>query len=476
MLKSRITWLLFLLVILVQVWAFFNSDNGIDLHHNAFDRQIFVADWVERGGLIPDPAYPPLHFYILAALRLVTPDLQFAPRLLSLLCGLLAFWPLVLLTRRLFGERAGDWAGLGYAVFPLGVRAAVLSLAVAPYLLFLALGLERLSKAWAGRKIDAAAAVWGGFFITLACATRFDAWAFLPVMAAVAVWRDRRRGWLVALVACLFPLVWMASQWRIYHDPLHFLSISGGISALHMVKLSLVERVFAWPQIVFFALGPLVGVASIFGLIIAGKKKTGLWLIGIFAFGLAVFIWRTAHGTFGTNETKYAAALGLMLLPLAGLALETMRAKVADRWRPVAALVVGAFILTAGVAQIRAENIRFQADPDLAATAGWLAEHRDGRAAIIGTRNQGYLIIHGQVPKADRLLAQTSDETGRIDVDHLRTMFDRSGEKLLVYDVLPDGLDFHNILQLKQGSAQEKMGHAFTPLFTQGAYTVFAVE
>jgi len=475
MFKSRLAWAVFVAVIAVRVWVFAVSDNGIDGHHNAFDRPLFVEEWVQRGGWDPDPAYAPVHFYLLAALRVVTTNLDLAPQLLSLLCGLLAFWPLIVLARRWFGAEAAWWTGLAYAVFPLGVRVSALSLEVAPYLLFLALAFERLSKAWEGRRTNLGAALAGAFFLAVACATRFDGWTILPVVAVYAIWKDRRGGWLVAAVACSFPPLWMLHHWLIYHDPLHFLTISGGISAVHMAKVNLWDRLLAWPRILLFTTGPLLVAAAAVGAVSIRRRGPGRWLLAAFALSLAVFMWRTARGTFGANETKYAAALGLMLLPFAGCGLAAIVRALSRSWRAPASVVLAAAVAAAGLARIHADNVDFAARPDLVATADWLAAHRDGLPVIIGTRDQGFLIIKGKIPRAARLLAETRDETGQINVEQLQSMIDRPGRKFIVYDVLPDGLDFRTLLQPYFAGGGEHP-HTFTPAFTSGAYTIYLVE
>jgi 4-amino-4-deoxy-L-arabinose transferase-like glycosyltransferase len=473
MFKSRAAWAVFAAMAVVRVWVFVVSDNGIDGHHNAFDRPLFVENWVERGGWDPDPAYPPVHFYLLAALRAVTTNLDLAPRLLSLLCGLLAFWPLVLLTRRWFGANAALWTGLGYAVFPLGVRVSALSLEVAPYLLLLALAFERLAKAWEGKRVNFGAALAGALLLTVACATRFDGWTILPVVALYAIWKDRARGWFVAAVACAFPALWMLHHWLMYHDPFHFLSVSGGISAVHMAKLSLAERLVAWPRIVFFTTGPALVIAALIGAFVIRRRGPGRWLLAAFALSLAVFMWRTAQGSFGANETKYAAALGLMLLPFAGQGLASIVHAVAKSWRAPVTIVLAVVVAVAGLVSIQSENESFAANRDLRQTAQWLAQNRGARPVILGTRDQGYLIIVGKIPRAARLLAETRDENGQINVDQLHSLLDRPGAKLLIYDLLPDGLDFRNLLQPELSGRGR---HAFTPTFTSGAYTIYLVE
>jgi Dolichyl-phosphate-mannose-protein mannosyltransferase len=472
--KSRWLWVAFALALAVRVWAFAVGDNGIDFHHNALDRPIFVEGWLERGGLVPDPAYPPVHFYLLAALRVVTTDLVFAPRLLSLLFALAAFWPLVLATRRLFGDRAAAWAGLAYAVFPLGVRVSVVSLAVAPYLFFLAMAIERFSAAWQ-TTVDRRAALWGAFWLSLAGATRFEGWVLLPVFAAWALWRDRRGGWAVAAALAVFPAAWLAHQWAVTGSPFHFLAVSGGVSLVHMAQFSAVRRLIAWPVIVTFALGPVAMVAAVAGFAPAWVRRRGGWLAAAFGLSMAVFIWRSTQGSFGFNETKYAAGPALLLLPFAGLAVaRSLESKAA--WRGPLGLLAALALVGAGLLQVQADNVSFKAAADLRATAAWLAEHSAGTPVILGTRDQGYLIVHGRIEPTARRLAQTRDETGLIDADHLKGLLTAAGAKLLVYDRQPDGLDFHPLLQLTNEPDQSVWDAHFSRLAAFGRYEIFRVD
>lgn len=473
--KSWRVWAVFAVYLAVRLWVYFASDNGIDHHHNAFDRPLFVEQWLNENRLVPDPAYPPVHFYMLAALRLISTDMLYAPRLLSLFCALLSFWPIFSLTRRWFGEASALWAGLAFAFFPLGARTAAISLEAAPYLLFIALAGERLGKGWEGNRVNRAAVLWGAWWLTIACATRFEGWILIPPVVMIALWRDRPSGLLAGLTACLFPAFWLIYQWQVKGDPWHFLQVSGGISHHHMEALSLPARLLGWPRILFFSLSPLLALAAAEGAGQALRRRRGGWLLLLFGISLPIFMIRTMIGTFGLNETKYAASLGLMLLPFAGLSLATLAERFGAQ-KKAAATVLFLAIGAAAVYQIHIENRAFLASPDLRATADWLAANREGRPVVIGTRDQGYLLIHGRIPPAARLLAQTRDETGEIDRDHLQKLLQENGEKLIVYDRLQDGLDFHPVLQLSEAREQRRLGQAFTEVYRSGDYEIYLVN
>ena len=474
--KSRWFWAIFALFLGVRLWAFAAGDNGIDFHHNAFDRPLYVERQVARGDFRPDPVYPPVHFYLLAALRLVSADLEYAPRLLSLLCALLSFVPLWRLARRWFGDAAASWAGVAYALFPLGVRVAVVSLEVAPYLLFLALAFERLAAAWQTRATDRRAEWSGVFWLSLAAATRFEGWIFLPLVALLALGRDRAAGWRTLALCGVFPIAWLGYQWWITGRPFYFLAVSGEISRVHMAAVPLAERLLAWPRIVLGATNPLVALAALGSFLLPAARRNGGWLILLFAVSLVVFTARTALGAAGFNETKYAAALGLMLLPFAGLGAATILAKTAADRRPLGAAALALACGAISLFQIAGDNVRFRADPDLRAVAAWLAENRGDRAVVIGTRDQGYLFLVGRIPPPARLLASTDAQTGRIDLVELQKALHAPGDKLLIYDTIPDGMDFFPVLKLPPAGEADALGCHFTPLRQQGPYTIYAVR
>ena len=39
----------------LRVWTFLASDNGIDFHHNAYDRGLFVTRWLAHFTPVPEP-------------------------------------------------------------------------------------------------------------------------------------------------------------------------------------------------------------------------------------------------------------------------------------------------------------------------------------------------------------------------------------------------------------------------------------
>src|ERR1700730_5304064 len=76
----------------LRILCFFYSEgNGRD----AFARAAVTAKWLNHPSLSLDfggPTWPPLHFWLMALVAQVVPDVLLACRLLSLFAGLISVW------------------------------------------------------------------------------------------------------------------------------------------------------------------------------------------------------------------------------------------------------------------------------------------------------------------------------------------------------------------------------------------------
>jgi 4-amino-4-deoxy-L-arabinose transferase-like glycosyltransferase len=114
----------------------------------AFDSALYfeIAGFIETGKWAVALAYPfpPLYSALIAALAGLgmTPDA--AGLVVTLSCGILAMFPLVIITRALAGERAALWAAFLWAIHPYAIRLSVRALSDMPTAFLVALSL------WAG--------------------------------------------------------------------------------------------------------------------------------------------------------------------------------------------------------------------------------------------------------------------------------------------------------------------------------------
>ncbi|WNG20145.1 ArnT family glycosyltransferase [Cystobacter fuscus] len=275
--------------------------------------------------------FGPLHIYLVGAALKAVPDKALAGRLVSLLFGVLAVVPLFSLTRRLFGWRAGMVAGLSLSVWGMHLQmsttAASEALSLFLMLWVFALVAQGLDENRMGPLFGAAAV------LNLACATRYDAWLFMPLLClALLFWGpDRIAGLTRAVgfgIVCLpFPLLWMQGNEMAHGDPFfpiraveqfHDAWVKDGIARVGPWRYRLESLAF-WPGMALLTLSPGVGLLGMVGMWRTWRTRPDVrWLTlaavvptAYFTFRAAVLLDFQPLGRFTVTELA-------LLLPFVG--------------------------------------------------------------------------------------------------------------------------------------------------------------
>ncbi len=331
--------------------------------------------------------------------------------MVSLLAGVLTALPLEALTRRLFGPAAATWAVVVFAFWGMHLQCSTTSASEALGLCLVLAAVERLSR-WLEAPSDRAALLACALWLDLACATRYDAWLLVPLVALLVLQRARRLGpaALFTAAASAFALPWLFGNWVDRGDPLFpFRYIDGfhrtwyrseeaiwGTPAYQLLCLGF------WPGAALVTLTPPAALAGFRGLWRAWRSGTARWLVLLVLAPAAAytlrsvalasfvplarftvkelalllpFVWIGAQGLFPPRALKAAAAaagvgcagwaLGL------GLACHRSSGPVVDTLRPVAATST--------------------LEPALDAVAGWLeAQAPPGSSLVVDEDPRGY--------------------------------------------------------------------------------------
>lgn len=464
----------------VRVIVLLLSENGIDFHFNAYDRPLFTwYDWMPSSRWLPMPSYGPLHFYVLRALFLILGfDPEYLPRIASLVFGVAALWPLMRVTRRLFGAKAALWAGLAGALYPLGVRLSVVSLEVTLFLLLLLLATDAFARAVEDRRHGWKPILWAALWLNLAGATRFEAWFLIPLMALallrVSFWRAVAFGAL----ASVFPVFWMAANHYLTGDALNFASVSAAVQAVHAAGSGW-SRAWGWPGILAAtSTWPAVlGMAG--GLVLALSRRRGGAVAALGLGLLAAFVVFAVRGTMALNETKYVASVAMLLLPFFGLGFAWLNDRVAPAGRAAVALGLVAVLVAFSGTRIAADNQRFAASDDVEKLCAYLAQSPpDGGKILLGVRYQGYILVHGGQPYERFSLVPGDDRTGRRSEADFWRLVDENAPCLLIHNTLPDRLDFQDLVAIDGVGTREVAagGFGFGQVFRSGDWFVLAVE
>jgi 4-amino-4-deoxy-L-arabinose transferase-like glycosyltransferase len=284
---------LILLVLAVRLVVFPVNEH---MHGDAVPRTEMAEAWARAPHVITSfgdgaAQYGPLHLYLIGAALSVF-DRNDASRLVSLLFGVLTVVPIFALTRHYFGSRSAIWACLAFAVWGLHLQASTTggSEAVALFLMWVAF-------AWFARALYRPH--WIRFAIAalamnLAAATRYDAWMYIPLLAAVPLWQwtDKRRavrfGALFALLSLPYPIFWMAGNAAAHGHPLYPLTYIDGYHQAWVAQMPhgwhewwlRAQGLGFWPAMALVTLSPGVAWLGALGMGMAWHTRPATrWLM-----------------------------------------------------------------------------------------------------------------------------------------------------------------------------------------------------
>ncbi|WP_257449180.1 ArnT family glycosyltransferase [Archangium lipolyticum] len=283
-----------------------------NFYGDAVARVELAERWLRQPHLITsygDGAFQfgPLHLYLVAFALELVPDKALAGRLVSLLFGVLSVVPLFSLTRRVFGWRSGVWTGLAFSVWGMHLQmsttAASEALSLFLMLSVFALIARGLDENRLGPLFGAAAV------LNLACATRYDAWLFMPLLAvALFLWgNDRVAGATRAVsfgLLCLpFPLLWMQGNELAHGDPFYPIRaveqfhadwVRDGIARVGTWRYRL-ENLGFWPGVALLTLSPGVALLSMVGMKRMWREQPEVrWLVLASVVPAAYFTFRAS--------------------------------------------------------------------------------------------------------------------------------------------------------------------------------------
>jgi 4-amino-4-deoxy-L-arabinose transferase-like glycosyltransferase len=307
-----------------------------NLFGDAVARTELAERWLREPHLIEsfgDGAlqFGPLHVYLVGAAVAVL-EREHAGRAVSLLFGVLSVVPLFSLTRRFFGWRAGVWACLAFSVWGMHLQFSTTAGSEAVALFFMlgvfALFAQALEESRFGPLFGAA------MVLNLACALRYDAWMYIPLLAvAPLLWRrDKVAGVTMAVafgLLCLpFPLLWMQGNELAHGDPLYPIkyidefhrSWAAGSSGGWRQWWLRAQGLGFWPAVALFTLTPGVALLGMAGMVRAWRERPETrWLVLAAVVPVAYYAFRTTVLLNFVPLGRFTVTQVVLVLPFVGL-------------------------------------------------------------------------------------------------------------------------------------------------------------
>jgi 4-amino-4-deoxy-L-arabinose transferase-like glycosyltransferase len=446
--------LLLVAVLLPRLLVFPVNEN---LHGDAVVRVELAERWLAAPhwiGSFEDGAYQfgPLHLYLTGVALAAWPEREDAGRLVSLLFGVLSVIPLYLLTRRLFGWKAGLASGLAFAAWGMHIQMSTTAASEA-FALFLVLSVLALFAR--GREESRFSPLFfAAILLNLACATRYDVWLLMPLLCLLLLfggqdrWASVTRAVLFGLLCLPFPLLWMQGnelasgnpfQAVSYIEAFHRSWVHSGVGYYGELGYRLHNLGF-WPAMALSTLSPLVGALAMVGLVHVWRRRPEhRWLVWVVVAPTAYFTFRGAVlldfaplGRFTVNQLA-------TLLPFVAVGFGVIALRVSQ---PVRHGLVGATALLAVAVPTWMGLVTMEPDRRLATTlspvsplslnardlmqvAQWFkAEVGPGEGAVVVDTDPRYgdiqlafysglaedRILRARWPNFDKLLERTTPE------------------------------------------------------------------
>jgi hypothetical protein len=296
-------------------------------------RAIYAWEWAQNPELVTRGHWLPLQLYLSGALLMFWDNLWEAPRVVSLVFGVLALAPFWLLIRQFFSRPVAFAASVVYIFFGLHIAQSIVSSSEAVFYFFAFSALYHFSSWWntgAQRNL-----VWSALLWFPAIWTKPEAWwlaASCGVILFGRVVRDSLRAGFdakrfltpIATFGCLVslgPALWLLACHLQKGDMLYtFHSTTSAIGESFFGRPWWYKASF-WPLGLGMSLGPFAFLLGLWGAAkSAAQRKHLLWLGFILAYALPFWLMMLV-GQSGIN-VRHTMFVGLLLLPLAAFSLE----------------------------------------------------------------------------------------------------------------------------------------------------------
>lgn len=263
-----------------------------------------------------------IYNYLLAGWLRIWPDVLIAPRVLSLIFGILCVIPFYFLVRLTFSAKTAFYASVLFTLFPAHAVQSTFSMSDAVFHFFSLSCLYFIFKF----KIVERKTAWvvAAAVLLNACALlRFESWFYIPFLSILLLREGKKYSLMFFLLCLISPSFWMMLSYHFQRDAL----IAFTLPAMTCHREILMNRaphpagIPGWLNVLRMMLGPLILASALCGIIYSFIKKRSFYLGIFFIYLYFLYTASTIAEKTWYNE-RYAIILGILLLPYSVLFLE----------------------------------------------------------------------------------------------------------------------------------------------------------
>jgi hypothetical protein len=317
---------------LLRVLSLCFSDNS---GGDAVARASGSAAWLSHPSLkfVFADSYPPGHFWLIGLFSLVVPNVLWASRLLSLVCGVASLYIVWRLARLCYGPSCALLSLAIFTLYSLHIGYSTTSSSEVPYLFFLLAGTYLFLSGIQSSTNRIGRLLLSGLLFSVSESIRFEAWAFCAGVAAAAgfawVLRLRRRGvgvvplgvWL--FTTALWPVFMMAYCQHSFGDPMYLVHHTHMLNVEGLKTVSVLHQIAVMPVAILASVSVTAVLAGLVGEVISLSpfSAEAFILAGATLFFAGVEAYQVATGGLQAMA-RYTITLGTVLCIMSGVGFE----------------------------------------------------------------------------------------------------------------------------------------------------------
>ncbi len=288
---------------------------------DAVTRTLITLNWMEHPYWMDTAIWAPFHFYYNSIALYIWNNPMYSPVLLNVFFSILTLIPFYHFVKREFNSTGALFATFFLFVSPLLFRTSFLALAETPFLFFVILSLNLISKSIKENKKGMV--ILAGISMTLASGFRYEGWILIGIFAlTISLFKEWKKAILFGIFAFIFPMIWLWSNFQATGDA--FISFKGNSHyTLQLIGTndnpsfeSYLRRIWFFPFSLWISIGPPVFYFCFRHFIKTYQKaenKKWIWTIP-FWMTLAFYFYYSLTGTLLLHH-RFTGLLTVFALP-----------------------------------------------------------------------------------------------------------------------------------------------------------------
>jgi len=329
-LRGKEHWWIMLLAIATRIAALPYSET---VDSDAVSRTFMAYEWIQHPYWISHGIWLPFHQYLNGFVLLIYPSLVYAPVLINILVSVVSIWPVYHFSALLFSQRSAWLPALLLAFSPIYFRNSLMAMSEIPSFCLSAFAMYFIHLTLIHGRLRHA--VFAAAMMFFSSGFRYEAWALAAIFFFLLLLYGRQRQAVVyAILASLFPIIWMAGNYLHSGDLLsgisganHFNLVQAGINDDLTRSLQLARAVFFLYSL-NLTLGLVVFPVTVVAIIIKRTsldKVQKLWLVP-FACMFMIMTYKAVDGTL-LLQHRFSITLLVCVLPFSAMIIEISERK-----------------------------------------------------------------------------------------------------------------------------------------------------